>query len=256
MTSHDDHEELEAQQARDTAALTSAPTRWPDAAELGVSLRFIPDRDQRNDHSGVPITPMTDAGMPYRYKVRAAGGAEPGNWYASTPAEVLALVIDDYPPEPATTLDAERAAVRLRAQFAHGVVVQHVAQVLLDRRLGDDQAAEQWLRRSASFDDITPVLSNAELQSWSHDQVPLLLIAELYEYTTPPAGPKRWLHPSDETAFMHELAREGVLTMEENPYYTARLSMAARAESDQDLGGGTPAGADGDGGDPHGEQQQ
>ncbi|GAB3623679.1 hypothetical protein GCM10027418_17630 [Mariniluteicoccus endophyticus] len=239
---HHDHDgqksltdaDMLAQQERDHQASFAAPTHWPDAAEMGSTLRFIPDTEQRNDHSGVPITPMTEAGMPYRYKVRHTDTALPGNWYASTVHEVLALLIDGYPPLAPANAEQELATVDARADFARGVVVQYVVNAMMNRVLGDDEAAEKWLQRSASFGQDQPVLSNRELAAWNHPAVPLLLIAELYDDTTaPPAGEKHWLHISDETQFLHDLARIGVLQLEENPYYTATAPMEVRVGAAQ-----------------------
>lgn len=99
------------------------------------TLRIVADLDQATDHAGRPIPPITDCGLPYRYKVRLNGR----NAYASTADEVLSLFISGYDPCP-TTRDGdprtlELAQLERRGRHCIGVIVQHTADAMLSANL-------------------------------------------------------------------------------------------------------------------------
>lgn len=193
----------------------------PDARS---TLIRVADHDQRTDHSGKPIPPVTAAGLPYRYKVRFAGW----NAYACTADEVLALFIPDYRPDPPRTgpqaCDVELEQVERRGRHCIGVVVNHVAQAMLEHRLSEQE--EQLLQRSAELGNGRDPIIFEECSQWSHEDVPMLLMGDLYaaEYGRfdPPAGNVVFLHPGHADQYFADLARLGLLALSENHAYTGR----------------------------------
>jgi hypothetical protein len=142
----------------------TGPGKAPELTELATVLRPVPpvadsrstlirvlDDDQRTDHSGKPVLPVTAAGMPYRYKVRFRGW----NAYACTADEVLALFIADYEPNPPHTgphaAEVELLQIQRRGRHCIGVIVSHVAAAMLEHQLTDRE--EQLLQRSAVLGD-------------------------------------------------------------------------------------------------------
>jgi hypothetical protein len=193
----------------------------PDARS---TLIRVADSDQRTDHSGKPIPPVTAAGLPYRYKVRFAGW----NAYACTADEVLALFIPDYRPDPPRTgpqaRDVELEQVHRRGRHCIGVIVNHVAHAMLKHQLTAQE--EQLLQRSAEFGNNRDPVTVEECPQWLNEDVPMLLMGDLYaaEYGrfTPPTGNVTFLNPGYAEQYLADLARLGLLALTENPAYTGR----------------------------------
>ena len=188
------------------------------------TLIRISDADQHTDHSGKPVPPVTAAGLPYRYKVRFAGW----NAYACTADEVLALFIPDYRPDPPRTgpqaRDVELEQVQRRGRHCVGVIVNHVAQAMLEHRLSEQE--EQLLQRCAELGNNRNPVTVAECPQWLNEDVPMLLMGDLYaaEYGrfTPPAGNVVFLNPGYADQYLVDLASLGLLALTENPAYTGR----------------------------------
>ena len=184
----------------------------------------VVDPDQRTDHSGKPVPPVTAAGMPYRYKVRFQGW----NAYACTADEVLALFIPGHRPDPPRTgahaRQVELEQVQRRGRHCIGVIVNHVAHAMLEHQLSEQE--EQLLQRSAELGNMRDPITIAECPQWSHPDVPMLLMGDLYaaEYGrfTPPTGNVAFLNPGYADQYLTDLARLGLLALSENPAYTAR----------------------------------
>ena len=194
--------------------------RQPDGYPTGMLV--LDDADQLIDHGGKAVPPVTDAGMPYRYKVRLAGRSA----YATTADEMLALFVPDYPlPTPGDTRTKQEIAldlVRSRGQHCLGVMVNHVALAILGGELTSEE--EQLLQRSAELDETGPITA-AHCQRWTHPDVAMLLMGDLYarvyDRYTPPAGNVVFLFPGTAERYLAGLAELGLLALSENPAWTA-----------------------------------
>lgn len=188
------------------------------------TLIRVADVHQRTDHSGKPVPPVTAAGLPYRYKVRFQGW----NAYACTADELLALFIPDYRPDPPHTgpqaRDVELEQAQRRGRHCIGVIVNHVAHAMLEHQLTEQD--EQLLQRSAELGNNRDPVTIAECPQWSHPDVPMLLMGDLYaaEYGrfTPPTGNVAFLNPGYADQYLADLARLGLVALTENPAYTAQ----------------------------------
>ena len=208
----------------DHAATKIAATMLPVVRQAGgrpPGLLLVDDDDQQTDHSGKAVPPVTTAGLPYRYKVRLTGS----NAYAMTADELLSLFVPDYPPASPTAAgrhDAELERVRSRGRHCLGVMVDHVATAMLAGTL--TPADEQLLQRSAELDETGPITA-AHCQRWTHPDVAMLLMGDLYarEYDryTPPAGNVVFLFPGTAERYLAGLAGLGLLALSENPAWTA-----------------------------------
>ena len=208
----------------DHATTEIAATMLPVVRQAGgrpPGLLLVDDDDQQTDHSGKAVPPVTTAGLPYRYKVRLTGS----NAYAMTADELLSLFVPDYPPASPTAAgrhDAELERVRSRGRHCLGVMVDHVATAMLAGTL--TPAEEQLLQRSAELDETGPITA-AHCQRWTHPDVAMLLMGDLYarEYDryTPPAGNVVFLFPGTAERYLAGLAELGLLALSENPAWTA-----------------------------------
>lgn len=206
-----------------TDAVTVLPPVGPVADPRSTLIR-VADPDQRTDHSGKPVPPVTAAGLPYRFKVRFAAW----NAYACTADEVLALFIPDYRPDPPRTgpqaRDVELEQIQRRGRHCVGVIVNHVAHAMLEHQLSEQE--EQLLQRSAELGNSRNPVTVAECPQWLNEDVPMLLMGDLYaaEYGrfTPPTGNVVFLNPGYADRYLADLARLGLLTLTENPAYIGR----------------------------------
>lgn len=227
MTNHEDQPAPENQGAGAERVTELPLAPWP-AQES--TLRVIADRDQHLDHSHRPVPPVTSGGFPYRYKVRLSGA----NVYASTADEVLALFIDGYDPRPTPGRDAELAQIRLRGEHCIGVIVNHVAQVMLSGSVSPEE--EHRLQRSAAFGTGQNPITADECGRWENVEVPMLLMGDLYakEYGhfTPPDGNVVMLWPGRAERYLAGLAELGLIVVSENPGLAATPLVEVRgAES-------------------------
>ena len=217
-----------------TPELASPVTVLPPVAPIidpRSTLIRVVDADQHTDHSGKPVPPVTAAGMPYRYKVRFHGW----NAYACTADELLALFIPAYRPDPPRTgpqaRDIELEQVQRRGRHCIGVIVNHVAHAMLGHQLTEQE--EQLLQRSAQLGNNRDPITNAECPQWTHPDVPMLLMGDLYaaEYGrfTPPTGNVTFLNPGYAHHYLADLASLGLLALTENPAYTAQPLVQIRA---------------------------
>lgn len=222
---HQHPAELEhSPQLEDLAGPVTVLPTVRSARDARSTLVRVADTDQRTDHSGTPIPPVTAAGLPYRYKVRFAGW----NAYACTADEVLALFIPDYRPDPphtgAQARGVELEQVQRRGRHCIGVIVNHVAHAMLEHRLSEQE--EQLLQRSAELGNNRDPVTIAECPQWSHPEVPMLLMGDLYApgygRFTPPTGNVAFLNPGYADQYLTDLAVLGLLALTENPAYTGR----------------------------------
>lgn len=211
MTDHDE----------DPTQLDGPVTVLPLAVptDRATNLRVIADVDQEFDHSHQPVPPVAPGGSPYRYKIRLTGA----NAYACTADEVLALFIDGYQSQPRRGREAELEQIALRGQHCIGVIVNHVAQAMLDDQLGPED--ELILQRSAEYGTGRDPITAAECPRWEHATVPMLLMGDLYaaEYGRfdPPVGNVTLLWPGRAERYLHDLADLGLVALSENPAVTA-----------------------------------
>lgn len=194
--------------------------RQPDGYPTGLLL--LDDADQLIDHGGKAVPPVTDAGMPYRYKVRLAGRSA----YATTADEMLALFVPDYPlPTPDDTRTKQEVAldlVRSRGQHCLGVMVNHVALAILSGGLTSEE--EQLLQRSAELDETGPITTK-HCERWTHPDVAMALMGDLYaaQYGRyePPTGNVVFLFPGGAERYLTDLAALGLLALSQNPAWTS-----------------------------------
>ena len=194
--------------------------RQPDGYPTGLLL--LDDADQLIDHGGKAVPPVTDAGMPYRFKVRLAGRSA----YASTADEMLALFVPDYPlPTQGDTRTKQEVAldlVRSRGQHCLGVMVNHVALAILSGRLTSEE--EQLLQRSAELDETGPITTK-HCERWTHPEVAMVLMGDLYaaQYGCyePPTGNVLFLFPGSAERYLTDLAALGLLALSQNPAWTS-----------------------------------
>lgn len=233
--------------AASDAATTSAPqavTVLPLARSTGIrlcTLIVVSDDDQQVDHNHRPIPPITAGGIPYRFQVRLDGA----NAYASTADEVLALFIDDYLPQPPADRDTELAQIRRRGEHCLGVIVSHVAHAMLGGRLTAEETAV--LQRSAEFGPGQDPITKHECPRWSHPEVALVLMGDLYapEYGRfePPAGNVVLVWPGRAERYLTGLAGLGLIALAENPAVTsAPLGEVQGVDADVTRSGATTAG--------------
>lgn len=221
--------ELAPELANSTSLVTVLPAVGPIADPRSTLIQII-DTDQRVDHSGKPVPPVTAGGLPYRYKVRFADW----NAYASTADEVLALFIPDYHPDPPRSgpqaRDVELHQVQRRGRHCVGVIVNHIAHAMLEHRLTEQE--ERLLQRSAELGNNQDPITAQECPQWLNEYVPMLLMGDLYaaEYGrfTPPAGNVMFLNPGYASQYLADLASLGLLALTENPAYTGRPLVEVR----------------------------
>ncbi|MDN5802996.1 MAG: hypothetical protein L0H26_00155 [Microlunatus sp.] len=181
------------------------------------------DDEQPVDHAGAPVAPLTPAGMPYRWRLRLPGRS----LYAVDADQVLAaVVVVDYPSPPAEDEpdsaweDFEQAGLDARVLHAFGVIVDHVAQAMINGVLDPD--AERVLQRSASRGPDNPPITLYDCPEWSHE-IPMILIKDLYnpDVTTrqPPRGNVVYIDPGVAETYLLDLARLDVVDLEQNPAY-------------------------------------
>ena len=222
---HPGHEAATQSAGRDTDG--SVPTALPVVRQpVGYpeGLLIVVDDDQQTDHGGKSVPPVTTSGLPYRYKVRLNGS----NAYAMTADDLLSLFVPDYPPAtPAAAAtpsrhDLELERVRSRGRHCLGVMVDHVAKAMLSGSL--TPLEEQLLQRSAELDETGPI-TTAHCERWTHPEVPMLLMGDLYarEYDryTPPSGNVVFLFPGTAERYLAGLAELGLLTLSENPAWAS-----------------------------------
>lgn len=188
-----------------------------------MPVTVVPDEQQQIDHNGQPIAPLTPAGLPYRYRLRRPGSAV----YAATADDLLGVVIDGYPAEPAQ--DADPAAVQawdqqthdLRVLHAFGVITTLVADAIISGQLTADQ--EHILQRSAERGPGAPPITAADCPRWEVDSVPMVLIEPLYDPSlgdrVPPAGNVVFIDPGVPDRYLRDLARLGLIELSSNPIY-------------------------------------
>lgn len=225
--------ESTAKLADPASLVTVLPVVGPVADPRSTLIR-VDDVDQRADHSGKPIPPVTAAGLPYRYKVRFSGW----NAYACTADEILALFIPDYRPDPphsgAQAGDVELKQVQRRGRHCVGVIVNHIAHAMLEHRLSEQE--EQLLQRSAELGNNRDPVTVQECPQWLNEDVPMLLMGDLYaaEYGrfTPPAGNVVFLNPGYADQYLADLANLGLLALTENPAYRARPLVEVRCDDE------------------------
>ena len=185
-------------------------------------LLLVEDADQQIDHGGKAVAPVTEAGMPYRYKVRLAGRSA----YTTTADEMLSLFVPDYPlPRPGearTRQEVELDLVRSRGQHCLGVMVNHVALAILDGGLTSEE--EQLLQRSAELDETGPI-TTSHCERWTDPRVPMLLMGDLYaaQYGRyePPSGNVVFLFPGSAERYLSDLAALGLVALSQNPAWTS-----------------------------------
>ncbi len=230
QTAHS-HEQPNPTPAENPASILAAVRSVP-GVESGSSLRIIDDEEQRSDHSGKPIEPVTAAGMPFRYKVRLRRS----NAYASTADEILSLFIDGYDPAPRSHAgqnpkEAELDQVRRRGRHCIGVMVSHIADAMLTDQV--TAVEEQLLKRSADLGGGKDPLTRQECPVWSNPDVPMLLMGDLYatayDKFDPPAGNVIFLHPGHADRYLQDLASLGLIALSENPAYTGGAPVEIRA---------------------------
>lgn len=202
----------------------AAQTVLPVVSQPGgypTGLLLLDDADQLIDHGGKAVPPVTDAGMPYRYKVRLAGRSA----YATTADEMLALFVPDYPlPGPGDTRTKQEVAldlVRSRGQHCLGVMVNQVALAILGGGLTSEE--EQLLQRSAELDETGPI-TKTHCERWTHPSVAMVLMGDLYaaQYGRyePPSGNVVFLFPGNAERYLADLAGLGLLALSQNPAWT------------------------------------
>ena len=234
----DDGTELGGRRTHDRVAHSTGSSTPPDAADTAAAQTLLPvvrqpggypkglllldDADQLTDHGGKAVSPVTDAGMPYRYKVRLAGRSA----YATTADEVLALFVSDYPlPTPGEVRTKQEVAldlVRSRGQHCLGVMVNQVALAILGGGLTSEE--EQVLQRSAELDETGPI-TTTHCERWTHPSVAMVLMGDLYaaQYGRyePPTGNVVFLFPGNAERYLTDLAELGLLALSQNPAWSS-----------------------------------